>query len=320
MTAATLLPAREVRAERTAPGVWEVHVRGAFDLDQSIRFGFGQRPAAAAAPMRLAFCLDGTWEQVAAAVTQPAAGVLRVEVSGGAPAERVVGQAARVLSVDVDGSGYDALGAREELLGLLQRARPGLRPPLFHSAYEAACWAVLSARRPAAQMARVRDRLARAHGRVLTAAGAEAPVFPAPAQLLAVREFPGLPPEKIARLHGVAEAALAGELDTDGLRALDPEEAAARVRRLPGIGPFYAELVTVRALGHTDLLPTEEVGAAEIAGALLGRRLDVAGLAALAARWAPWRTWACVALRAAGPVALGSQAGVRRVPPGPRRT
>src|SRR6185312_423664 len=104
------------------------------------------------------------------AVTQPAPGVLRLELTGDGPAERVVGQVARVLSVDVDASGYDALCARDPLVGLLQRARPGLRPPLFHSAYEAACWAVLSAQRPAAQMARVRDRLARVHGRVLDVA------------------------------------------------------------------------------------------------------------------------------------------------------
>jgi DNA-3-methyladenine glycosylase II len=312
MTLAALhpdLPAREVLAERVSAGAWELRVRGAFDLRQTLRFGFGQRSATPSAPMRLAFCLDRTWEQVAAAVTQPAAGVLRVDIPDGAPPEPTLAKVARVLSVDVDGTGYDALGSRDELVGLLQRARPGLRPPLFHSAYEAACWAVLSARRPAAQMARVRDRLARGHGRVLRVAGAEVPAFPAPAQLLSVREFPGLPPEKMARLHAVALAALAGELDTDALRALDPGEAAARVQRLPGIGPFYAELVTVRALGHTDVLPTAEVGAAEIAGALLGRRLDAAGLAALAARWSPWRTWACVALRAAGPVALGAQTG-----------
>jgi DNA-3-methyladenine glycosylase II len=312
MTATALqpdLPARTVRAERVSDTEWELGLRGAFDLGQSLRFGFGQRSATVAAPMRLAFCLDGTWEQVATAVTQPAADVLRVGLSDGAPPERTLAQVARVLSADVDASGYDALGARDELVGLLQQARPGLRPPLFHSAYEAACWAVLSARRPAAQMARVRDRLARAHGRVLTAAGAEAPVFPSPTQLLAVREFPGLPPEKIARLHAVAEAALAGELDTDGLRGQDPAGAAARLQRLPGIGPFYAELVTVRALGHTDVLPTAEVGAAEIAGALLDRRLDASGLAELAEAWSPWRTWVCVALRAAGPVALDAQAG-----------
>jgi DNA-3-methyladenine glycosylase II len=303
----TALPSRDVRAEHVAPGVWDLPLRGAFDLEQSIAFGFGQRSAATAAPMHLAFCLDSTWEQAGAAVTQPAADVLRVELSGDGPAEQVLAQVARMLSVDVDASGYDALAARDPLVGLLQRARPGLRPPLFHSAYEAACWAVLSARRPAAQMARVRERLVRAHGRVLAVAGEEAAAFPTPRQLLEVAEFPGIPAEKLARLHAVADAALAGELDTDAMRAEDPEAAGARVRRLPGIGPFYAELITVRALGHTDLLPTAEVGAAEIAGALLGRRMEAADLPALAAGWSPWRTWVCVALRAAGPVALGDQ-------------
>jgi DNA-3-methyladenine glycosylase II len=303
----TALPDRAVLAERVSPETWDLRIRGAFDLDQALRFGFGQRAATAKPPMRLAFCLDSTWEQVAAAVTQPADGVLRLKLSGSGPEERVVDQVARILSVDVDGSGYDTLGSRDPLVGLLQRARPGLRPPLFHSAYEAACWAVLSARRPAAQMARVRERLARAHGRVLDVAGAEAAVFPAPAQLLAVSDFPGVAEEKLARLHAVAESALAGELDTDALRAEDPEVAAARVRRLPGIGPFYAELITVRALGHTDLLPTGEVGVGEIAGALLGRPIDGPGLVSLSAGWSPWRTWVSVAVRAAGPVALEGQ-------------
>jgi DNA-3-methyladenine glycosylase II len=76
------------------------------------------------------------------------------------------------------------------------------------------------------------------------------------------------------------------------------------LRTLPGIGPFFSELVVVRTLGHTDVLPSVEVGAAEMAGQLLGREVDVAGLAELAEAWTPWRTWVCVALRAAGPAAL----------------
>jgi hypothetical protein len=49
------------------------------------------------------------------------------------------------------------------------------------------------------------------------------------------------------------------------------------------------------------------VGAAEIAGSLVGRPMDAAGLAELAGSWSPWRTWVCVALRAAGPLALAGQ-------------
>ena len=138
-------------------------------------------------------------------------------------------------------------------------------------------------------------------------AGAEAVVFPAPARLLQVEDVPGLPGIKLDRLHAVARAALDGELGTDALRQLPPAEAAARLQRLPGIGPFYSELVTIRTLGHTDVLPTAETGAAEIAGALLGRPVDVPGLAEVGRAWTPWRTWVCVALRAAGPQALAAQ-------------
>jgi DNA-3-methyladenine glycosylase II len=62
-----------------------------------------------------------------------------------------------------------------------------------------------------------------------------------------------------------------------------------------------------RLAGHTDLVPSAEIGAAEIAGALLGRTLDAAGLAELARPWSPWRTWVCVALRAAGSLAPAGQ-------------
>jgi DNA-3-methyladenine glycosylase II len=298
---------RELEVHAVAPGVWDLSVHGSFDLEQTLAFGFGQRPAAPAGPMRMAFCVDGLEEQAAVTVFSPAAGVLRITVEGVAAPDRVLAQVARILSVDVDATGYDALGQAEGLVGRLQRARPGLRPPLFHSAYEALCWSVLSARRPAAQMAELRTRLGRAHGRVFALDGVEVVAFPTPDQLLAVSDFPGLPEVKLQRLHAVAEAARAGRLDTDALRGLDPQVAAAELQQLPGIGPFYSELVTVRALGHTDLVPAAEVGAAEIAGSLVGRALDAAGLAELARSWSPWRTWVCVALRAAGPLVLAGQ-------------
>ena len=302
---AVLVP-RELDGQRVAPGLWELAVRGSFDLGQTLNFGFGQRSATPEGPLRMAFCVDGLQEQAAVAVFSPHVGVLRIGIDGDGDPAAVLNQVARILSVDVDGTGYDALGRTDELVGRLQQARPGLRPPLFHSAYEALCWSVLSARRPAAQMAELRTRLSRARGRVFHLDGVEVAAFPTPDQLLSVSEFPGLPEVKLQRLHAVAEAARQGRLDTDALRSLDPGKAAAELQRLPGIGPFYSELVTVRTLGHTDLMPTAEVGAATMAGSLTGRTLDAAGLAEFAAGWSPWRTWVCVALRAAGPLVLES--------------
>src|SRR4051794_36081994 len=106
--------------------VVEIPVRGRFELPQSIGFGFGQRDATDGAVMRLAFCLDGYRAQVAAAVTQPAPDLLRCEVQGDGDPSLVAAQVARVLSVDVDGTGYDELGRRDPLVGAAQSRRPGL--------------------------------------------------------------------------------------------------------------------------------------------------------------------------------------------------
>ena len=282
-------------------------VHGSFDLRQSAEFGFGQRHATTyAGSMTLAFCLDGYAEH-AAVVVRPDGDGLAVEVVGGDP-DVAARQSARVLSVDVDARGYDALGRSDALVGRLQAALPGLRPPLFHSAYEAATWSVLSARRPMGQAARLRDRLSREHGRVLEVAGGAVAAFPTPDQLLGVTELPGLPEVALGRLHAIAEEARGGGLDTEVLRSLPVVEAVERLRRLPGIGPFYAELVVVRALGHTDVPPQHEGRVRDVAAALTGRDgLDEPGFVALAERWRPWRTWVAVALRAAGPLLLDAE-------------
>ncbi|WP_456843784.1 DNA-3-methyladenine glycosylase family protein [Cellulomonas sp. P5_C6] len=285
-----------------ASDVVEIPLHGRFDLAQSIRFGFGQRDAADGSVMRLAFCLDGYRTQVAAAVTQPSAAVLRCEVQGGADPALVAAHVARVLSVDVDATGYDELGARDPLVGAVQSRRPGLRPPLFYSAYEALLWSVLSARRPLRQMIAVRAALSQAHGRVFDVAGEQLAAVPLPEAVLALAEFPGIPEPKLHRMRGVAQAALDGRLDTATLRAQDPADTATQLQRLEGIGPFYSELVTVRALGHTDELPVNEPMVRAAAARALGEEepLSPERLAEVAQAWRPWRTWVAVAMRASG--------------------
>jgi DNA-3-methyladenine glycosylase II len=277
-------------------------VRGRFDLARSIGFG-GRLPVPVARPsdtMRLAFVLDGYAAHAGVAVTQPAPDLVRFDVVGDVDPERAAAQAARVLSLDEDATGYDQMVDRDPLLRGAYAERPGLRPPLFHSAYEALVWAVLSARRPISQMREVRDRLSRAHGRVLDVAGEEMAALPTPEQLLDVTGFPGIPDVKLRRMHAIAVAALDGRLDTEALRMREVGGVASELRGFEGIGPFYAELVTVRALGHTDVLPTTEPQVIAATAARLGREsLGPTDFREIAEAWRPWRTWACVALRAA---------------------
>src|SRR6266516_2992559 len=100
--------------------------------------------------------------------------------SGAADPARAWAQAARILSLDHDATGYAALGERDPVVGELQRASGWLRPVLFHSPYEAACWAVISARLRQPVAARVRDRLAAEHGGAVRVEGTEFTTFPAP--------------------------------------------------------------------------------------------------------------------------------------------
>jgi DNA-3-methyladenine glycosylase II len=274
---------------------------GPFSLEELATFGFGQRSAPKwDGVMRLAFCLDDFSGHVGVVVREDEKGV-HCAFDGSSPVETVRRQVARVLSLDQDATTYPAVGDRDPVIAQLQAAAPGLRPPLFYSPYEAAAWVVLSARRPAAQMARVRQRLAEAKGATFLLDGETLAALPSPEQLLRINAFPEIPPLKMERLHAVARAALDGRLDVDRIRSGDPELVMAELRQIKGIGPFYAALILIRASGVTDVLPPDEPRVRELAGRLYGldSTPNVAEFAAIAAPWQPWRTWAVVLIRAA---------------------
>ncbi len=82
------------------------------------------------------------------------------EAVGDADPGAVRARFARILSLDVDGSDFPAVGERDSVVGRLQARYPGLRPVLFYSPYEAAAWALIGQRIRIAQAARrnARDR------------------------------------------------------------------------------------------------------------------------------------------------------------------
>jgi len=236
--------------------------RGPFDLRQAIGFGFGPTRAGEDDVLRLAFAADGTGSPIGAELRQAERdGPVIAMAQGEAEPAAVTAQLARILSLDADGEAWMAVGARESVLGGLQARFAGLRPVLFHSPYEAACWAIISARWGRAQAARASEAIAAAHGHGFQLAGEPRHAWPAPARLLAALDedrVSGLPGEKLRRLHGVATPAAAGELDAARLHALGPEAAEDTVGALRGFGPFYRSLVVVRAVGFTDALPADE--------------------------------------------------------------
>jgi len=232
--------------------------QGPFNLRRSALVGFGHRAESRFdGVMRLAFTVDGTQEQTAGVAVRQDGDELHLTIQTDADPQRVADQVARVLSVHVDGTGFADLARRDPVAKALFAATDGLRPPQFYSPYEAAAWSILSARRSAAQGRVLRQRVSEQLGTAYDVAGERHYAFPSPSRLMTLES---LPDASIPRLHGIAAAAVAGDLAPTRLLAMEPEVAREDLQRLPGIGPFYSALIVYRALGLADVLARIEPG------------------------------------------------------------
>jgi len=210
-----------------------------------------------------------------------------VEVFGDGDLRR---QLDRILGLEHDGDAFAAVLDRDLVLRELWRRTGHLRQVSFPSPYEAACWSVIALRLRQPQAVQVRRRIEATLGD-----GA----FPVPARLAELDTVDGLSEVKAQRLRAMARAALEGRLDPYELRALPQDEAIARLRELPGLGPFYASLVLLRATGATDaFFPIERLRRAAAVAYDLSEPPTEEAFTAMAERWRPFRSWACVLLRA----------------------
>jgi DNA-3-methyladenine glycosylase II len=240
--------------------------RGPFSLAASTRFLEGFTPAAFSAPLdrplELAFPVEGTWQTVGVRLTERGDQVTGEVVSPGALDADVLaavrGQVERILSLDVDGSGFLAVGERDPVIAGLQRRYPGLRPVGFWSPYEAAAWGVIGQRIRIRQAAAVKARMAERLGEAVAFGDHVLHAFPAPQRLAGLEQFPGLTGRKPEWLRAVARAALDGRLDAARLRTLPHDEAIAMLKQVPGLGDFSAELVLLRGAGAPDHAPAHE--------------------------------------------------------------
>lgn len=277
--------------------------RGPFSLAASMRFAEGfapdpHAPDAATGHLHLAFVPDGETEPVGACVREER-GDLVVEVTGGADHERAHAQVLRILSLDIDGAGFSAVGERDRVIGALQQRYDGLRPVGFLSPFEAGVWFLLGQRIRMAQAARLKARLRDAFGQAVDVCGERLVAFPGPHALVDPGAVEGIPEAKRKRIAAFARAAVDGALDGDRLRALDPADAIAELQSLPGVGPFTAQGIVLRGAGAPDVLVAAVPRLARaIAHAYhLPAPPSDAQVAELADGWRPFRSWATVLLR-----------------------
>jgi DNA-3-methyladenine glycosylase II len=234
--------------------------RGPFSLHSSISFLEGFAPAmhgrgGQVGHLHLAFVPDGE-RRAAGACVRSRDGEIVVEVSGAAEPSAAARQVQRILSLDVDGSGFADVGERDPAIGRLQARYPGLRPVSFPSPFEAGAWFVISQRIRAAQGVALKARIGEQLGERVAICGEERIAFPAPSVVAELEGVAGLPERKLATLRALAQAAVQGALDGEHLRAMGGEAAVEELQRLPGVGPFTAQGIVVRGAGEPDYLAT----------------------------------------------------------------
>ncbi|MFU8851626.1 DNA-3-methyladenine glycosylase 2 family protein [Micromonospora sp. SL1-18] len=230
-----------------------------------------------------------------------------------------VARCRRLLDLDADPVAVDATLAQDPALAPAVRAEPGVRLPHAVDGFEMAVRAITTQ-----QISLRSARTTLTH--LLTATAAGHPVdhgvvadrpgvsrqqahdqpWPEPGSDCALQGFPGaeevlLVPDSGFRMPGarretirsVARAIAEGAVDLEP--GGDREEAVRRLTALPGIGPWTAGYVAMRALGDPDVFLPTDLGVRRGAAAL-GLPDDPKTLDAYADRWRPWRSYAVIRL------------------------
>lgn len=170
--------------------------------------------------------------------------------------------------------------ADDQVLGPCVVRRPGLRVPGAFEPFEAAVRAVLG------QQVSVRAATTLA-GRLVARFGPPTADVLAAAPPEALRAL-GLTGARALTLGTLGRAVHEGRVTLDGA---DPERTIAALEALPGIGPWTASYIAMRALGWPDAFPAADLGIKKALGLSSAREVE-----RRAEAWRPWRAYAVMHL------------------------
>ncbi|MET0740718.1 MAG: AlkA N-terminal domain-containing protein [Candidatus Nanopelagicales bacterium] len=192
----------------------------------------------------------------------------------------------RWLDLDADPLAVDEVLARDPELRASVEALPGIRVPGCVDGFELAVRAVVGQQVSVAGARTMLGRIAAAYGELLVDDGAGiSRTFPSADVLAgAAYEGLGLTRRRMETIRAVARACASGELVLDA--GADRDEVRQQLLAMPGIGPWTADYIAMRALGDPDAFLATDL--------VIRRVVTAAGLEP--ERWRPWRAYAAMHL------------------------
>jgi AraC family transcriptional regulator of adaptative response / DNA-3-methyladenine glycosylase II len=213
-----------------------------------------------------------------------------------------VARCRRLLDLDADPVAVDATLGADPALSAVVRAEPGIRVPRAVDGFETAVRAIVGqqvsvagARTTLGHLLRAAETPADPEGSPDPDASAdtgELRSFPTAAQVAALPDAAfRMPAARRESLRALAQAVVDERLDLEP--GADRAEATARLTALPGVGPWTAGYVAMRAIGDPDVFLHTDLAARRGARAL-GLPDTPTALHEHADRWRPWRSYALI--------------------------
>jgi AraC family transcriptional regulator of adaptative response / DNA-3-methyladenine glycosylase II len=217
--------------------------------------------------------------------------LLRLHLTDLSDLSPVVQRCRQLFDLDADPSAIAAILTTDHLLAPLIATRPGLRVPGTVNGFELAVRAIIGQQISVAGARALAGRLVTALGVPLEQPqGTLTHLFPLP-QVMAYADLQrlGLTNGRIKALQALAHAVAEEGLVLD--RTADREQTVARLLQLPGVGPWTASYIAMRALGDPDAFPVADLG---LRRAFTQQEVgaDPPSIERHAEAWSPWRAYA----------------------------
>jgi AraC family transcriptional regulator of adaptative response / DNA-3-methyladenine glycosylase II len=184
--------------------------------------------------------------------------------------------------------------ALDPLLAPWIEQRPGLRVPGAFDSFELGMRAILGQQVSVRGASTLAGRFARRFGEAIETPLACLNRIGPTAEALAVARVTtlaglGLPNARAESLRNLARVVARREIDLEP--GVDPTAVVAKLVELPGIGPWTAEYIAMRALRWPDAFPAGDLGLVKASRLKSAKALEKA-----AERWRPWRAYAAMHL------------------------
>jgi len=223
---------------------------------------------------------------------------VEVKASGGRFGNAIQAEIAtlvtRMLGLQIDLTPFYRMAGRDARLRELAEKYRGLKPVQFPTVFEALANAFACQQFTIAAGLQLLNRLAKLGSVVIGACEGPRFGFPQPTDLvrLSPRVFRnlGFSRQKTRAFRELSRNILNGAFDPNALAHQTNEAAVASMLEMRGVGRWTAEYVLLRALGHLDVFPGDDVGARNRLAKWLhrSRPMDYASVHRILQRWQPY--------------------------------